>query len=154
MSETQSDVEAEIIWARSLTLDLLRKCTPDDLQFQLSPGFGPLWKQFRHIARVHENYISAIQTGAVRFGVQGCSYTGGCSKSALLSYFEKLEGRHRVELEKLEENDVIDWFGKRVSVLLHLTRLLNHETLHHGQLLLAWRVMGREFPKSWKSWGE
>ena len=54
----------------------------------------------------------------------------------------------------LKEDDVIDWFGEGVSVLLHLTRLLNHETLHHGQLILNWRVIGREFPKSWNSWGE
>jgi hypothetical protein len=76
----QSEVQAEFSWARSLTLDLLQSCSPDDLQFRLAPGFGPLWKQFRHITRVHENYISALRCRRIEFSTHGCAYFGGCSK--------------------------------------------------------------------------
>ncbi len=147
------DFHSEWRWARGLTVELLDACSDADLSFQLNDSCGALWKQFRHIGRVHENYLSALNTQTVVFDTAG-SYTGGKSKLNLLSYFEMLQTRHQAVLEGADPNIAIDWFGESASLEIHLTRLLSHETLHHGQLILYWRTLGNDFPKNWNSWGE
>jgi uncharacterized damage-inducible protein DinB len=32
-------------------------------------------------------------------------------------------------------------------------RMLAHETLHHGQLILYARLLGKTLPPGWKAWG-
>jgi hypothetical protein len=48
----------------------------------------------------------------------------------------------------------IDWFGEATTMPIHVSRLMAHETLHHGQLILCWRALNKSFPESWGSWGE
>ena len=50
-------------FTRRLTVDLLDACSKGDLDFALNSHCGPLWKQFRHMGRVHENYLSALILG-------------------------------------------------------------------------------------------
>jgi uncharacterized damage-inducible protein DinB len=147
-------IKGEFNWARGLTIDLLQNCTERELSFQLCPEFGPLWKQFRHIGRVHENYLHALQSGKVEFGFQNCTYSGGASGEALLGYFDQLTYRHKLALEKVPSSLTIDWFGDATTLPIHVCRLIAHETLHHGQLILCWRALNKSFPKSWSSWGE
>lgn len=149
-----STINSEFHWARGLTQDLLKNCTESDLNSRLRPEFGPLWKQFRHIGRVHENYLHAMNTGKIEFGFKNCSYSGGASKEALLAYFDQLTYRHNLELAKSSSDLTIDWFGDVTTKPIHVSRLIAHETLHHGQLILCWRALNNSFPKSWSSWGE
>ena len=51
-------------FARGLTRDLLRFVDASDLAF--GPSKGPLWKHFRHLGRVQENYLRGIETGRIR----------------------------------------------------------------------------------------
>ncbi|MEP3275665.1 MAG: DinB family protein [Stappiaceae bacterium] len=153
MPTSLNEIEAEWIWTRGLTRDLLGSCFPSDLTFALTEASGPLWKQFRHIGRVHENYLDALATRHVDFSVKGGSYDGSASKPALLSYFAALEDRHKSCLSKADPVKTIDWMGEPISLDNHLIRLLAHESLHHGQLILYWRALERDFPPSWQSWG-
>jgi hypothetical protein len=147
-------INSEFHWARGLTQDLLKSCTESDLHSRLRPEFGPLWKQFRHIGRVHENYLHAMHTGKIEFGFRNCSYSGGASKEALLGYFDQLSHHHNCELMKTPASMTIDWFGEATTMPIHVSRLMAHETLHHGQLILCWRALNKSFPESWGSWGE
>lgn len=148
-----NDVRSEWRWARGLTLDLLRASSEDDLHFRLGPSCGALWKQFRHVGRVHENYLDGIETARVEFGVASCTYSGGPSRSDLLAYFERLLDRHESLLDESDPETTVDWFGDSASLGTHLLRLHAHETLHHGQLILYWRALENEFPESWADWG-
>ena len=148
------DIHGEWHWARGLTVDLLNACSDLDLEFQLTENSGELWKQFRHIGRVHENYLTSIEVGSAAFDTASGSYSAGNSKADLLSYFETLQAQHQTTMASVSTDTTIDWFGESVSLELHLTRLLAHETLHHGQLILYWRALGNEFPKSWGDWGQ
>ena len=148
------DLASEWNWARGLTIDLLKASSPEDLSFRIDASCGPLWKQFRHVGRVHENYMTALETRRIEFGIQGCSYHGDASQESLVAYFECLAERHRSLLKNLDPAVTIDWFGKSASLSTHLTRLLTHETLHHGQLIIYRRAAGKEFPDSWSAWGE
>lgn len=141
-------------FTRQLTVDLLDACSQGDLDFALNSHCGPLWKQFRHMGRVHENYLSALKTGQVNFDPADGSYAGKASAKYLNSYFEKLEKYHINTFAGLGSGQVVSWFGEDVSPCIHLCRLLAHETLHHGHLILYWRALGHPFPESWANWGE
>ncbi len=150
---TRHELLAEWRFARGLTLDLLDRCSDADLQFALNGG-SPLWKQFRHIGRVQEDYLSAIETGVAHFDARNGSYRGDASRAALRRYLEAIDRRLDPIFETTPPEQTIDWFGEAVSTDVHLCRLLTHETLHHGQLMLSWRALGHRFPASWASWGE
>jgi len=141
-------------FTRQLTVDLLDACSQGDLDFALNSHCGPLWKQFRHMDRVHENYLSALKTGQVNFDPADGSYAGKASAKYLNDYFEKLEKYHITSFAGLGSGQVVSWFGEDVSPCIHLCRLLAHETLHHGHLILYWRALGHRFPESWANWGE
>lgn len=146
----------EFNWARGLTVDLLKACSQSDLEFCITANSSPLWKQFRHIARVHENYLNALETKKIQFCYDGCSYAGGASKDALLQYFE-VNSQRQVLLLKNINNQAeffIDWFGEKTNLEMHFVRLLSHETLHHGQLIFYWKALSKSFPSSWSAWGE
>lgn len=147
-------LRAEWEATRRLTRDLLRACTGRDLLFVLHPASGPVWKQFRHIGRVQENYLTALETGRVVFDPAAGSYEGGAAGAALDAYFDRLDQRHDAVLARLAPDCHVDWWGERVPAEGHLLRLLTHETLHHGQLMLCWRAIGKPFPPSWAVWGE
>ena len=129
-------------------------CSTADLDLRLIPQCEPLWKQFRHMGRVHENYLSTLTFGQVKFDTLGGSYDGKASKLDLNDYFERLEKCHCDIFANIRSDQVVSWFGDDVRPIIHLSRLLAYEMLHHGQLILYWRVLGYSFSKSWANWGE
>lgn len=147
-------LQAEWEFARSLTETLLAQCDPDDLRAEPIAGLAPLWKLFRHIGRVHANYLEAVGTGAVSFTPHTGGFSGPVSRAALLAYFQELAEKHRAVFEAAPGDQVIDWGDERVDLSTHLTRLISHESLHHGQLILIWRQLGHPFPPEWAAWGE
>lgn len=148
------ELQSEWTSMRQLTLDVLRVCTPDDLAFRPQPSVGVLWKQFRHIARIHGHYLDALETGSVRFDMADATYCGDGSRESLLAYFEEMDQRHEALFTSADPNGTIDWFGEPASTQIHLIRLISHETLHHGELMIYWRALGHSLPKSWAVWGE
>ncbi|MFC3614969.1 DinB family protein [Lutimaribacter marinistellae] len=146
-------LQAEWDHMRGLTVDLLANCSPDDLQFSLHPQSGPLWKQFRHMGRVHAEYLAGLETGKMAFGTGAGRYTGGVTARELAGYLADLNAWHCRVMAQPDPPQLINWFGERVSRDLHMVRLIAHEALHHGQLMLFWRALGHSFPTSWESWG-
>ena len=120
----------------------------------LFPQCGPPWKQFRHMGRMYANYLSALILGQVKFDTLGGSYDGKALKLALNDYFERFEKCHRDIFANMWSDQVVSWFGDDVRPIIHLSLLLAHETLYHGQLIQYWRALGHSFPKSWANWGE
>jgi uncharacterized damage-inducible protein DinB len=158
MPDTNTDGIArfQTQWAftRGLTMDLLRSLGQSDLDYSPGSHLGPLWKHFRHIGRVQQNYLHAMQTGHASFGVGSANYEGGASREQLLQYLERLD----LELaEKLKNpaslKQTIDWFGETVELANHLARMTDHEVLHQGMFVVYMRLLGRTFPGSWSAWG-
>jgi uncharacterized damage-inducible protein DinB len=145
--------QAKWAFARGLTRDLLQFADGPDLAFRPSDRLGPLWKHFRHLGRVQENYLRAIETGKVVFGFHGTSYSGDASKRTLLDYFDRLDARLEEQLRVVGVNRSIEWFGSTVDVHEHLMRMADHEVLHHGMFIVYMRLLGKDFPPSWAHWG-
>lgn len=146
-------------FVRGLTMELLADLSEADLEYAGLPSMGPFWKQFRHMARVQQDYIDAIETSKIAFTTDGKSYSGGADASRLAAYLKEQDRRlERIEAKILEtaiaaEKFAVDWFGEEESLHVHMLRLVAHETLHHGQIIVYMRALQKEFPRGWEAWG-
>lgn len=138
---------------RKRTVDLLKTLSSEE--FHGSPGkeIGPVWKQFRHVGRVQENYLLATSTGAVKFSPRAGTYKGGADINAMIEYFEQLDSRLVETLENMDFRKTIDWFGSPTTLTDHFQGLLEHELIHHGQWIMTFKLRNKAFPPSWKCWG-
>ena len=146
--------ESNWLFVRGLTMDLLRSLEPADLEFRPGGQVGLMWQHFRHLGRVQENYLHALDTGSISFGFESVSYTGGASKESLQEYLNRLDSDLS---RKLKSSGIlgqrIDWFGEHVDLSVHLSHMTDHELLHQGMLVVYVRLLNRKFPVSWKAWG-
>jgi hypothetical protein len=145
--------KSEWTFARGLTLELLDSLTDTELTYALGPGLAAFWKQFRHVGRVQECYVEALNTKRIKFDYANERYRGGCSKERLRSYLQELDRELFDILESLDWNLNIEWDAKAVTVLQHLLWMVAHETLGHRQWIVYTRLMGKKLPPSWKAWG-
>ena len=139
---------------RALTLDLLDNASPDFLEFQPDETLGPVWKQYRHLGRVQENYTAAICSGAIQFDPCAASFTGNVSPVDLADYLQRVDREMLAAIDDFATDGCIDWWGETCSLTAHLVRLVAHETLHHGQFIFCARIAGVALPTSWAAWGE
>jgi DinB superfamily len=154
MNEPNRRFEGQWRFARGLTRDLLLSLEEIDLSFSPGEGIGPLWKQFRHVGRVQENYQRALATGRIEFSFEGTSYGGGASRKNLLTYLDRLDAELNESLRALGSDPrLIEWPGENVDWFEHLSRMVHHEILHHGMFIFCAKVQGQPMPKSWQAWG-
>lgn len=138
---------------RRLTHDLLLALSEGELTASPGGELGPWWKQFRHVGRVQENYLQALDSGTIDFGIEGTTYAGGVSKEALGDYLVQLDRRLQAFLDGGFPRQTVNWFGRPKPVAEHLLLMADHETLHHGQWIAYRKLLGGAFPKSWAVWG-
>ena len=143
----------EFAFLRQLTQDFLDVCTRDVLNFSGASGAGAVWKQFRHLGRVQENYLDALESGVMTFACDTGTYRGGISRLDLSEYLARIDARMRELFAAPLPHSRIAWPNAGCSVHVHLLRLSTHESLHHGQMILCAREAGVSMPKSWRAWG-
>ena len=83
--------KSEWKFTRRLTLELLDSLTDAELSQTPSRELGPFWKQFRHVGRLQECYMEALNTKKIKFDYRNKRYRGGCSKNALKAYLRALD---------------------------------------------------------------
>lgn len=140
-------------FARGLTLDLLDCLDQSELLFTPGKGLGPLWKQFRHVGRIQECYMRAVQTGIISFASPIGRYAGGVCPQTLAAYLRELDMELHALLNAADWDRAVAWGDERIDLYEHLSRLAHHETLHHGQWIVYMRLMGKPMPPSWRAWG-
>lgn len=145
--------ESQWKFARGLTMDLLGSLEPDELAFTPGANLGPFWKHFRHLGRVQENYLQAIDTGRVVFGFDNTTYRGDASRQSLIDYLDRVDQRLTHTLTILDTTRRVNWFGSTVDAYTHFMRMADHENLHHGMFVVYVRLLGRSFPRRWAAWG-
>jgi hypothetical protein len=137
---------------RAMTAELLATLDEESLGFTPGAGMGPMWQQFRHLGRVEDNYVTGIATGRLEFGPPR-RRAAGTTGSALAGYLRDLDEDLRAAIDGAGPDRTIAWPGERVDLVEHVGRLVNHELLHHGELVVYVRLLGRPFPHSWRVWG-
>jgi uncharacterized damage-inducible protein DinB len=137
---------------RQLTLDLLDELPEEHLEFTIGKNMGTFGKQFRHIGDVQFCYAEAIKTGKINFDKYKRDYSLETSKKELQLFLQEVDAEMLNSIN-LNQEVIIDWFGVKWNMEQHLKALIEHEILHHGELIVYMRTLELEFPKSWKLWG-
>jgi|SRR3989344_3132788 len=142
---------------RGHTLDLLGTLSDEELGFKVGQNMGTLGQQFRHLARVDDQYISAIESHKVGNNRKKLNFLLEESVQKLTEQLKADDIRLFSLLNQFSDEDIrIDWsyWGeKELTLSEHLDAMVEHEILHHGELIVYFRVMGKQFPDSWKAWG-
>ncbi|MFW9875611.1 MAG: DinB family protein [Candidatus Thorarchaeota archaeon] len=151
-SELKSKIDS---WKliRNLTYDLLESLPETDLNKTVSKNMGSFGKQFRHMGDVQLCYNEAIKNRKIDFSKYRRDYSIENSKLKLKQFLEEMDQKLSSYIEK-NINAEIDWGFAKVSLIEHLNLLIQHEILHHGELIVYIRSLGLKFPKSWEDiWG-
>lgn len=141
---------------RPQTIDLLKAASVEDLSFSPGQGMGSLAKQFRHLANVQHCYIEAVRLGKIDFNkkIYGNEFD---EKERLLNILQDEDHAMINFLKGLSKEDwerTVDWQAEHTpTVEEHMMWLIDHEVMHHGQLIVYWRLLGKTFPASWRNWG-
>jgi uncharacterized damage-inducible protein DinB len=138
---------------RSQTLDFLEILTHDEICYKLPrPGLDTFGKHFLEMAEVQKAYTEALETGKIDFSVGNYdqpSIYG--SKSKLRAHFKRMDDYMVRILKQINEvNREIDWGLEKENpnVLEHLEFLIQHEILHHGQLVSFAYLFSLPIPES------
>jgi uncharacterized damage-inducible protein DinB len=153
MNKLVERFESRWWFARSMTRDLLDSLEPHELAFTPDMNLGPFWKHFRHLGRVQENYLEAVETQKVVFGFENTTYRGDASRRTLLDYLDRVDQRLKRSITTFDPARPVDWFGNIVDTYTHFTRMVDHELFHQGMFVVYMRLLGRPFPPSWMFWG-
>lgn len=140
---------------RALTYDLLRALPYAVMNFSPHPDFGTFVRQIRHAGDMQACYVMALQTGTMDFAAQPRQRALEQSKEHLEAYLRDLDVQLLETVASLTSERLarpIAWQDRPLTVQQHLTRLLQHETLHHGMWAIYARVADLPLPPSWRTW--
>lgn len=145
---------------KNLAFDVLKMLTDEQLGFIVGKNMGTLGEQFRHMTRVRFQYAEAIETKKVDNTIEKIDPEVAKSKTKLIELWEKANQKLLAVLENANpdelENNMINWkhWGvDEMNIHDHLNALMDHETLHNGQIIVYLRTNDLKFPESWKAWG-
>ena len=145
---------------QNLAFDVLKTLSDEQLGFTVGKNMGTLGEQFRHMARVRFQYAEAIETKKVDTVIEKIDPAVAKSKIKLVELWEKANQKllnvlERSNPEELEDTTInwSNWGVGEMNIHGHLNVLMDHETLHNGEIIVYLRTMGFTFPKSWEAWG-
>ncbi len=145
---------------QNLGFDVLKMLSDDQLSFTVGKHMGTLGEQFRHMVRVRFQYVEAIENGKITDVIEKIDPNVAKSEDTLVELWQKANQKLIDVLEKANpetlEKVMIDWkhWGSdERNIHDHLNALMDHETLHNGQIIVYLRTMEVPFPNSWKAWG-
>lgn len=147
-------------WIQGLAFDVLKMLSDEQLYLTVGKNMGTLGEQFRHIARVRFQYAEAIENKKITDVIEKIDPNVAKLQTRLIELWEKANEKLLAVLEKTNpdelENTKINWKhwgGDEMSIHDHLNVLMDHETLHNGQIIVYLRTNDIKFPESWKAWG-
>lgn len=147
-------------WTQGLAFDILQILSDEQLGLTVGKNMGTLGEQFRHMIRVRFQYAEAIENKKVDTTIEKIDPEVAKSKTKLIELWEKANQKLLAALENTNsdelENTMINWkhWGVvEMNIHDHFNALMDHETLHEGQIIVYLRTHDIKFPKSWKVWG-
>jgi len=140
MEKNLQRILSEWRFYRSHTLDFLEILTEKEICYKLPrPGLDTFGKHFLEMAEVQKSYVKALEIGKIDFSVGNYNQPKIYMKKAKLrEQFKEMDKCMIGVLKEIKDvNRRIEWgLGKdNPNILEHLQFLIQHEILHHGQLV-------------------
>lgn len=136
--------------ARALTYDFLRSLPYAIMNFSPHPGFGTLARQIRHVGEIQAGYLEGIKTGQMDLASRRRQRALEQSKERLEAYLQDQDAALLGLLPRADLGHSIKWPSGPVTLMVHLVRLLQHETLHHGMWIFYAKIAELDLPQSWR----
>lgn len=143
-------------WIQSLPFDVLKSLTNEQLGLTVGKNMGTLGQQFLHMTRVRFQYAEAVETRKVAEVTEIIDRTAANSQVALIKIWERANVRLIAAIKNAGDDTQIEWthWGiAEMNIHDHFNVLMDHETLHSGQLVVYLRTHEIKFAESWKAWG-
>ena len=158
-NEIQNKIESWK-WIQGLAFDVLKMLSDEQLYLMVGKNMGTLGEQFRHMIRVRFQYAEAIENKKITDVIEKIDPNIAKSETKLIELWEKANQKLLATLQNADpdklEKTMIDWkhWGvDEMNIHDHLNALMDHETLHEGQIIVYLRSNDIKFPESWKAWG-
>ncbi len=152
MARVLEELVGSFRYNAGLRFDLLDQLSDDDLHRHWPrPGLDTFGKQFLEIAAVNEAGARACETGTLDLSSVPDVYDfPTLPRNRIRAALEEADTHLTERLFAAPPGLVVDWGeGLEVGVEVHLNNLISHETLHHGQMVMAAYLFGIPLPASW-----
>ena len=143
-----------------LSMDVLQSLGEEQLGLTVGKNMGTIGEQFRHIGRVITQYTEAIENKRIDKTKEYPNVDIAKSKKELIAYLDGAYKRLESLLGSMNEEELINlvidwsyWKDKPMGIVPHLAALINHQSLHNGELIVYLKAHEISFPSSWKAWG-
>ncbi|HET6780987.1 MAG TPA: DinB family protein [bacterium] len=136
--------------ARALTYDFLRSLPYAIMNFSPHPGFGTLARQIRHVGEIQACYLEGITSAQMDLASRRRQRALEQSKERLEAYLQEQDAALLGLLPRADPARSIKWSSGPVTLMVHLLRLLQHETLHHGMWIFYAKIAELDLPQSWR----
>ena len=140
---------------RKLTYDLLTELPEDIVNLHFPrPKLDTLGQQLAEMADVTLAYAKGIESGSLDFDTVRWDFPDELisSPERLKSYLRETDEAVEKAIAAADEDAEVDIYGEKASLLEVLIGLVQHETLHHGQLALFFHLNEVKMPTSWIEW--
>jgi uncharacterized damage-inducible protein DinB len=142
-------------WIQSLPFDVLKSLTNEQLALTVGKNMGTLGQQFLHMINVRHQYAAAVEARKVAARPE-IDRSMSKSVAALMEAWDQANTRVIAAIQNASDETQIDWtyWGlAEMNIHDHFNVLMDHETLHSGQIIVYLRTHEIPFPESWKAWG-
>jgi uncharacterized damage-inducible protein DinB len=116
------------------------------------PGLNTFGKHFHELGVIQNAFTLALREGRLVYSNMAFESDPDLEASAdkLISFLDAKNADFQREVEAIREPlQVIDWqLPRNPTALEHVFWLMQHETLHHGQLLAFCYVTNTPFPEA------
>ncbi len=144
-------------FTRSETLAILNSLSDSELSFKPEgEKWQPLFWEFGCIGRTQMVYTEAVISGEMDFSLFSSPSLPDKSefkdKPSLLAFLKESDRKwiEVIRSKREEEEYKIAWPGFNQPLITHITSLISHERLHHGQFISYFTMAGFTLPKSFK----
>ncbi len=144
-------------FTRNETLQILNSLNDKQLEFKPDgEKWKPIYWEFGCLGRTQLVYANAIETGKMDFSLflsdKLPSKDENKTKKEIIKFLEKTdkEWTDAVRSRRREEDFLVVWPGFKRPLVNHISTLMTHERIHHGQLISYFTMAGFELPSEFK----
>lgn len=144
-------------FVRSETLNILDSLDDEKLLYRPEgEKWQPLYWEFGCIGRTQLVYADAIKTEKMNFSLFHSdtlpTKVENKTKGEIQAFLEQTDKIwiEAIRARRMQEDFLVKWPGFNQPLPTHISALISHERLHHGQFISYFTLAGFELPKEFK----